>query len=153
MLRSTRSPLRSCSSGFTLIELVLVMIIVAVIASIAAPRFAQANARQQLDAAARRIVGDLEKAQIQARASSNTVSMKFTENQDSYTFTPAVGPSLIVELDERPYQVEIIKVSLGGTDTVNFNGFGVPDTSGVLTLGSSVGQSTVTLDATGSVSR
>ncbi|MEM9346543.1 MAG: GspH/FimT family protein [Planctomycetota bacterium] len=144
---------RHSGKGFTLIELVLVMIIVAVIAAIAAPRFAQANARQQIDAAARRIANDLEKAQRQARASSNTAAIKFTTNQDNYTFTPAVGTGFVVELGEPPYQVEITKVSFGGPNTVTFNGFGIPTASGTITIGSAAGQSTITLDETGAVLR
>ena len=82
---------KRAACGFSLVELVLVMVIIGVVAAIALPRFAQANARQQLEAAANRVASDLEKARHEARASSNLVAISFNTSDNSYSYASAVG--------------------------------------------------------------
>jgi type II secretion system protein H len=140
--------------GFTLVELVLVMIIIGVIAAVAMPRFAQANARQQLDAAAKRVEADLEKARHQARSTSNWVAVRFDPAANSYEYVPAIGGNRYeVLLTDAPYQVELSSaVFAGGTD-VTFNGFGIPTSNGIIVLQSAAGTAAIKLDASGGVTR
>ena len=146
------NPVARC--GFTLVELVLVMFIIGVIGAIALPRFAQANARQQLAAAAKRIESDLEKARHQARANSNWVTIRFDTAADSYEYAPMVGGNIHdIELDEAPYQVDITQAVFGSNANVSFNGFGVPTSGGKVVIKSAGGEALITLDASGSVSR
>lgn len=142
-----------CLCGFTLVELVLVIIIIGIVSAIALPRFAQANARQQLDAAARRVANDLEKAQHLARASSNWVTLSFDTAENSYTFASVSNDVLEVQLAESPYQVKLTKAAFNDAPLVVFNGFGVPNAGGTITLKSSAGFAVITLDTSGSVSR
>lgn len=152
-MRTNRPTARSLRCGFTLVELVLVLIIVGVIGAIAMPRFAQASARQQLDAAANRVASDLEKARATARQTSNYAVITFEPNQDRYTFSSGSVQGSTVELDESPYQVKVKKAEFGDGTSVTFNGFGVPSDSGSVTLESSAGLAVVSLDAGGRVSR
>lgn len=130
------------------------MLIIGIIGAIALPRFAQANARQQLAAAANRVASDLEKARHQARASSNLVTMSFDTAGNSYSYaTAAEGNLFDLQLDASPYQIELANAVFDGGSTVSFNGFGIPNTGGTITLESSSGTVTITLNASGSVSR
>lgn len=149
-----RDDIPSARYGFTLVELVLVMVIIGVIGAIAMPRFAQASARQQLAAAAKRIESDLEKARHQARANSNWVTIRFDTATNSYEYAPMTGGNRYdVELDEAPYQVELVRAIFGNDSDVSFNGFGVPTTGGELLIRSAAGEVAVKLDASGGVSR
>ena len=149
----TTQATRSAPRGFTLVELVLVIIIMGVVAAIAMPRFAQATARQQLSAAADRLVSDFEKAQHTARASSNQVAISFDVAGNSYTVTPASGSAYVVQLDESPYQVTIAKASFDGATTMSFNGYGIPSSAGAVVLESSTGSVVVNLASTGRATR
>ena len=148
-----KEPIKRAANGFSLIELVLVMFIIGIVAAIALPRFAQANARQQLEAAANRVVNDLERARHEARASSNAVAISFSTSDNSYSYASAVGTTFEMQLDESPYQVELSKALFNGSSNVAFNGYGMPSSNGPVTLKSNAGTVKVTLDATGRVSR
>lgn len=153
MRQYTAQTTRTHPQGFTLVELVLVMIIIGVIAAIAMPRFAQATARQQLDAAANRLVSDLEKAQHHARSTSNQVTLSFDTRDNSYSFTPAFGTAYTVQLDEPPYQVTMPVAEFNGATTVSFNGFGIPSESGAVKLATGSGTAVITLGADGRATR
>lgn len=139
--------------GFTLIELVLVMLIIAVLSAIALPRFAQANARQQLDASADRLVSDLQLAQSRARAASASVEVAFDLDQDRYTMDAASGDAITVRLSETPYGVDILQATFADENRLIFNGFGVPTEPGRIVLQSGIGQVVISVGSGGEVSR
>lgn len=141
------------SDGFTLVELVLVIIIIGVISAIAMPRFAQATARQQLAAAADRLVSDFEKAQHHARSTSNLVTLSFDTSDNSYTITPAIGSATLVQLDASPYQVAISKAAFDGNPSLTLNGFGIPSSAGTVVLESGAGSMVVSLASNGRATR
>src|SRR5204863_23675 len=59
----------SSRRAFSLIEITLVLMVMGVLAALAVPRYASALARYRADAAARRIVADLDLARTTARSS------------------------------------------------------------------------------------
>lgn len=144
---------RRSAQGFTLVELMIVMVIVAIVAAIAIPRYSQASARQQLSSAADRVAADLELARTRARAASQTVTVAFSTSSDRYQFNSVGGEAVIIELDESPYNVEITRATFGTDNIASFNGFGVPQDSGFVTLVSESGAITVNLLANGEVQR
>ena len=154
MLVQHQAARKSRRAGFTLIELVLVIVIIGVVSAIALPRFSQATARQQLDAAADRLVSDLELAQARARSSSQTVTVSFNRGAESYTVSGGGGDSFTVELDESPYNSLIGTASFNGSTTLYFNGYGIPNSSGkVVVKSSSNVKITVLLSESGEVTR
>lgn len=142
-----------CTKGFTLVELMLVLVIVAVVGAIAVPRFAQATARQQLDAAAERVVADIDEARIRSRAASQSVTMTFDTASNSYSLDAVGGEAINVALDQAPYGAIIKEANFGGSAEVIFNGYGVPLSAGYVDLSSSVGTFRVTLTENGRATR
>jgi len=144
------------NSGFSLVELIMVMVTVAIIAAIAAPRYALASSRYRAEAAARRIVEDLRLARNEARKTSASRMVVFDITGDQLMIKSIAGlddPSATytTQLSAPPYQAEIIEVTFPGNILV-FDGFGQPSSSGKISV--KVGKTVreITLDgATGEV--
>jgi len=143
---------QSAILGFSLLELVLVLAIVATLAAIAIPRYQGSLARYRADLAARRIVADLSLARSNAKADSSSRSVVFSVSANNYQMPDLPGldgasGSYIVELRGLPYEADLISADFGGDQQVIFSGWGIPDSGGsvVLTVGSE--QRTVVVDA------
>jgi len=129
--------------GFSLVELMLVLTIISILAGIAVPRYANALARYRADAAARRVVVDLDYARQLARSSSAGVSVELKTTTDEVRLMGVPNQNQTsgdwrTELNKRPYHADLISTNFGGDAIVIFNGYGDPDSGGtaVLTVGS-----------------
>jgi prepilin-type N-terminal cleavage/methylation domain-containing protein len=71
--------------GFTLIEMVVVIILLAVIASITVPRAIRVSPAQQVDRAARSLMRDLEQIRMGAIAAKRTMRVRFYESDAFYS--------------------------------------------------------------------
>lgn len=127
--------------GFTLVELMIVIAIMAILVKIAVPRYAMAANRQQAEAAARRIAADLEEARQAARSLSATVTVVFSPTNASYdVFYPATGSAAAltrtIRLGRPPLSAQITGVSFTAPSatTVTFNGYGIASSSGTVTV-------------------
>jgi prepilin-type N-terminal cleavage/methylation domain-containing protein len=121
--------------GFTVAEIVLVLVIVSIIAVIAIPRYANALANNRVSLAAARIVADLELAREHARFNSTGQQFAFDIDADSYKLQGMADPDrpgqdYVVWLSKDPYGADVVSTNLGGDGAIQFNGFGVPDSSG-----------------------
>ena len=78
--------------GFSLLEVLLVLAIVAICAAVAAPRYGRASGRYRADLAARRVLADLRLAQSYAKtaSASRTVSFATTTEQYQLLAVPAL---------------------------------------------------------------
>lgn len=137
----SRSQHSTRSTGFSLVELVVVMLILGVIAAIAAPRFGHASTTFRLEAAINKIEADLKYAAHMARAQSRTVEVTFDPDTDSYTITGVESPlngeaNYTVNLAEPPYEVQIADVRFGGgtSSTFRIDGHGTPINTGVIRI-------------------
>lgn len=127
---------------------------IAVLGAIAAPRFANASARQRLEAAARHVDADLRYAQTRARAQSDTYTVDFAGDNTLVLVDLAGVTVATTDYGAAPYEVKLaVTLDDAGTDLV-FNGFGYPSTGGSVTL--TGGGNTIVLDIdpiTGEVAR
>ena len=134
--------------GFTLIDLVMVLSVITVVAAIAAPRYANALVRYRADAAARRITADIRLAQQTAKTTSSSRTITFDTTNHAYSI-PNVraldGQSMtyVVMLQEPPYLARLASVDMGGDVQLTFDGYGVPDSGGLITV--QVGDATRTV--------
>ncbi|MEW6253358.1 MAG: GspH/FimT family pseudopilin [Planctomycetota bacterium] len=149
-----RAPARR--DAFSLVELVLIIAILAVMASVAAPRFSNSINRQRLDAAARRIVADLEIARRRAEQASAGQRVVFSAAPaSSYRLVGMADPDhpareFIVQLAD--HGVYIVTADFGGDAELVFNGYGSPDSGGSIVIQAGRARRTVSLAANGELS-
>lgn len=127
-------------SGFTLVELVMVLAIAAVVAAMAAPRWGRSMARWQVDAAARRLVADLTWAQSRARITSSEQTVNFNLSAGQYQLVGVADPDhpaiiYTVSLGQAPYRCAIVSAAPADANgNVSFDGYGTPSAGGAIVL-------------------
>jgi len=129
----------------------MVTIILAIVAAIAAPRYANAMALQRVEAAAQRVANDLALAQRRAKFSSASQTLTFDVDGDSYAVAGMPDPdhpgqTYTVSLSGEPYEAIIDSVDFAGAALVTFDGYGVPDNGGTIVVQSGTRQKTITVD-------
>ena len=143
---------RRAISAFSLVELTLVMAIVAVTAAIVLPRYNSSLARYRADLAARRVAADLALVQAKAKATSSSQTITVTAATGSYQIVGMSDPDrpgrpYIINLAADPFGVTLDSATFGGDSSITFNGFGVPDSGGTITLHVGSVQKTIVVDA------
>lgn len=129
---------RRGSPAFTLVELLIVLAIIAIGAAIAVPRYGSSIAHFQAQTGARRIEADLKYAQGAAKAASASRTVTFNAPAAEYAVSSVralnTTGGYTVRLGEEPYRVAISAVNFGGDAVVTFDGFGRPDSGGVVAV-------------------
>ena len=138
--------------GFSLLELVLVLAIMATLAAVAIPRYSGSIARYRADVTARRIVADLALARARACSASKTVTAKFDISAGELWLSGIKGlnrPSstYVVKLGEAPYRARLISADFAGRPEVNFNIYGMPDSAGQVVIAVGGSKRIIVLDA------
>ena len=136
--------------GFSLVELVLVIVTIGLVAAIAVPRFAGASANYRASLSARRIAADLDVARSRAVAQGRPQSVVFTAGgyrlaDGASPLSPNVGEP--VDLAGEPYRAAIVSANFSGTMTAVFNGYGAAPGGGEVVVRSGDSQKRVVLDA------
>lgn len=149
MLKAVR--LDRTATGYSLIELVLVLAIMGIITALAVPRYSNSVARYRADAAARRIASDLELVQSRAYSRNATQSAVFSIASNSYQLSGIAdlnrpNQPYTVRLADPPYFAVLKSVNFDGSNTASFNGYGQPTSPGTIVLAVGVQQRTITLD-------
>jgi prepilin-type N-terminal cleavage/methylation domain-containing protein len=150
-MQSPRRPATRARSAFSIVELVIVTSIIAIAAAIAIPRYSASVVRYRLDAAARRVAADFDRARTAARVASEPRTVTFSAGTVSYTVS---GESSLrragaytVQLGDEPYRAHAVAASFGGAPSITFDAFGLPSSGGQVTLRIGTDERTVTVNA------
>ena len=153
----TRNPIHSTSPpsarpAFSLLELIVTLVILAAVAAIAAPRYANSLTRYRADLAARRVVADLALARAKAQEASAGVEVEFELDDNEVTISGVehldrTSQDYTTDLAAEPYWSQLVSANLGGDAKVTFDGYGVPDSGGTIGIRSGGEQRTIVLDA------
>lgn len=155
MMSSNRQPIRNSlrRSGFTLAEVVIVVLIMSLAASVTIPRWANAVQSRRVFNAATRIAADLNRAQSAAYHRSASITVTFAVSSSQYTLGSITNmdrksqTSTTVDLTIDPYLSKLTSVSFGGATSVTYSGFGLPTNGGTIVVSSGGYSKTVTVDA------
>ena len=99
-------------------------------------------------AAAQRIQADLAWAQQRARADSNDVTVQFNPNNTYQRITHDLADDQIIDMAADPYGVSVAVVFEQGGEQVIFNGYGLPDGGGTITITKGGFEVVLTIDST-----
>jgi prepilin-type N-terminal cleavage/methylation domain-containing protein len=141
--------------GFTLIEITVVIVLIAIVSAIAIPRYANSINRYRVDMAAKRVAADFALARNAARASGNGQAINFGTPANGYTLpgVPALDGrtgDYSVKLTDQPYQVSLGSASFGASaiTSVQFTRYGYPTAAGSVVVTSGGYSKTIYLDGT-----
>jgi general secretion pathway protein H len=87
----------SCERGFTLVELIVVMVLISLTAAFAMPNIRSALFADELRSAARRFVGLAATSAQEARQRRTAVQLRFDEDEHRFLAAPARTDGLISE--------------------------------------------------------
>ncbi|MFZ2149340.1 MAG: GspH/FimT family protein [Sedimentisphaerales bacterium] len=163
--RSAEYELRGISSGFTLIELIIVIMIISIAALTAIPMMSSA-ASMQIRSAANMLTADLEYAKSMSISRGQNYSVVFDKDAESYRIEDQNGNviqhpvkkgfdyEINFSTDGRLNKVDIVDADFDGTSVVKFdylgspyNGINSPLNSGVIRLQAGGTTTTVTVEA------
>ncbi|MEW6457492.1 MAG: prepilin-type N-terminal cleavage/methylation domain-containing protein [Bacillota bacterium] len=123
-------------AGFTLVELVVVMVIAVVLLGLTVPNFVKITARHQFESAARRMVADIRETRERVKTENTSYEILFLAAADRYNIKRYDNLSVTVrQRVQLPAQVDLVYAAFGGSGNVlRFNAYGEPNWNGTVTL-------------------
>ena len=126
------------AGGFSLIEIVLVLVILALVSAIAVPRYGNSIMRYRAESAARRVAQDLALAQAHAASAGRPQPVVFVARGYQMPGMPHLNGKgygdYTVDLGTDPYGVTRVAAEFGGDGRVTFDLYGAPDTGGSVVI-------------------
>lgn len=152
---SKPSPNPVLRRGFTLVELMVVVLLLGIMAGVAAPRYVQSLAHYRASGAAARVAADLRLAREHARRASVVQPVLFDLATESYTLTgmPDLNQptaTYAVALGSQ-YLADVVSANFNNTTTVQFDVYGRPNFVGSVVVSSGGVLRTIQVDAVGAI--
>ena len=128
------------NSGFTLMELMIVIAIIAILAAVVIPNFIGWLPERRLDAGAQEILQGLQKSRSRAIMLNRNVIVTFDAGTDSFTAFVDEDASGGLDAGEQTLLDRTMPAGVnfapnfGGVSTVIFDNRGIPDISGTIVL-------------------
>lgn len=139
--------------GFTLAELTIVVLIIGILSAASVPKLLNSVDFFHVEAAAKRIKQDLELARRRARSNSAAQAIAFDSSTSTYTLPNVqdlnhATSDYTVDLTRAPYASILYDVDFNNTETVTFDGYGVPDNGGTIEVEAGLYAQVITVEAT-----
>jgi Tfp pilus assembly protein FimT len=140
-------------TGFTMVELAMILFILSLLVAIGAPRYAGATNTYRVNMAAKKVAADLAMARNDAWIRGVHRTVTFTPSANQYQLTGVTdmnkaNADTVVRLSDSPYNATLGSASFGGQPSVVFDGYGVPNAGGQIVISSGTFQKTVVVDGT-----
>lgn len=142
-------------AGFSMLELLVVLVIIGIMAAVAVPGMGGWMARKELNTAARTLASHMNLARSEAIKRNENILICFDAAADSYTIQDAAGneirPGTNLDADLDLTGVNFVQTLLSGTNSTGFNSRGLALQSGSLQIDSDKiagGEGTRTLNVT-----
>ena len=154
--RTSRAGLTHETSGFSLMEIMMVLAIIMTLAAVAIPRYVDSLARYRLRIATRRIVQDFAMVRSEAQSTSTQRTLRFDVGHDRYqliSFVDLVDSQApyTVDLSEEPYCVRLVSANFADRTSVSFDGYGLAENGGSVVIQVGSETKTIILDAESSI--
>ena len=122
-----------------MVEMIAVVVITAILAGIAIPRFSNSIAMQQAGSAARRLAADIDYARERARTIGENINVGFNLASNSYGLsnTPHLNhpdKAYRIVLSQEPYRAAIHAADCGGDRNLVFDMYGKPDSGAAIVI-------------------
>ncbi len=145
-------------SGFTMIEVVIVMLIMGILTAVAAPRYFDSLSKFRVEAASQRMVADMKLARREAQRTSSSKTIVFDLASNSYSVTGIddfnrPGTAYRFNFGQSDYQVALESASFAGATTLTYDMYGRPSAAGVVVMSSGNNTETVGVDVNGNVTQ
>lgn len=140
------------TQGFTVIEVLLVVALIALLGTLAAPVYQTFQVEAQLDTALDEVSGALHAAQLAAMSGIDGTSHGIHFEADSFTrFTGSTYTAADPENSVTVLPPQITLSSGLGTDLIYTGGEGIPSSTGTITLSSTSNTHVLTINALGTI--
>lgn len=119
-------------AGFTLVELVVVVVIAVTVVGVTVPNLVKMNARNQFESAARRMVTDIRETRERAQTEHASYEIQFLPTVERYQIKRWDSPS--ARRVQLPAQVDLVQAFAGQGGVLRFSAYGEPSWVGTVTL-------------------
>jgi len=143
LMKHYKNQVLPISKGFSLIELIVIMTLLGILATLASIRIKDISVNVRVSAATNQITSDIELIKETALAKHENMSITYNQEQNSYTIrkngsimTDYPGSdSGIINLSEGMFSgVDITQVNINGSNVINIDKWGNVLNNGTITL-------------------